>query len=158
MNIAMDTAQSVEVRVSQRFAASPEQVFDAWLDPSIASAWLFATAWRPMSHVEIEARRGGSFRFADRRGAGCAGKYLEIARPARLVFTLAEGAHPSGVTRVSVEIVPLAAGCELTLTHENVPPEHANHIEGRWTGMLYGLGTRLGTKPAGPQAFSCEVS
>jgi uncharacterized protein YndB with AHSA1/START domain len=146
--VLLETASSVEVRVTQRYAAPADSVFDAWIDPAIAGGWLFATAWRPMSHVEIDARRGGSFRFADRRGAGCAGQYLEIARPRRLVFTLAEGERPTGVTRVSVEIVPLAAGCELILTHEKVPPEHASRIEGRWTGMLYGLGTRLGTRAA----------
>ena len=47
------------------------------------------------------------------------------------------------VTRVTARIVPLKKGCELTLVHESVPPEHASRIEGRWTGMLYGLATVL---------------
>jgi hypothetical protein len=31
----------------------------------------------------------------------------------------------------------------LRLTHENVPRDHASYVEGRWTGMLYGLGVTL---------------
>src|SRR5438046_1332656 len=49
-----------------RFAASPERIFNAWLDPPFAARWLFATASRPIAHVEIDARVGGAFRFVDR--------------------------------------------------------------------------------------------
>ena len=36
-------------------------------------------------------------------------------------------------------------GCVLTLTHENVLHDNAEHIEDRWTGILYGLGVTLYT-------------
>jgi uncharacterized protein YndB with AHSA1/START domain len=139
-----------DIRVSQRFDASPERVFDAWLDPAMASAWLFATASRPNARVEIDARAGGAFRFVDRQGGEeieHAGEYLEIVPPRRLVFRLLMENSPRVVTRVTAEIVPLETGCELRLVHENVPPGHASRIEGRWTGMLYGLGTKLGGEP-----------
>jgi uncharacterized protein YndB with AHSA1/START domain len=142
----MDTAPYVEVCVTQRFSASPERVFDAWLDPAMASAWLFATASHPISRVEIDARVGGSFRFADRRDGGKIehrGKYLELVRPRRLMFTLSMENSPKVVTRVIAEIVPLKTGCELTLTHKNVPPDYASRAENRWTGILYGLGVTL---------------
>ena len=142
----MDMAVRSEVRVSQRFDASPERVFDAWLDPAIASAWLFATASHPIARVEIDARVGGSFRFVERRERNeieYAGEYVEIVRPRRLVFTLSLENRPRAVTRVTADIVPLESGCELRLVHENVPPDHASRADGRWTGMLYGLGETL---------------
>lgn len=141
----MDMAVRREVRVSQRFSASPEQVFDAWLDPALASAWLFATASQPIARVEIDARVGGSFRFVERRGrieTEYTGEYVEIVRPRRLVFTLMDKT-PRAVTRVTTDIVPLESGCELTLVHEGVPPDRAGRTDGRWTGMLYGLGETL---------------
>jgi uncharacterized protein YndB with AHSA1/START domain len=137
---------TAQIRVSQRFDAPPERVFDAWLDPAMASSWLFATALHPIARVEIDARPGGSFRFVDRRDGDeteHTGRYLEIAPPRRLAFTLSAGAGGRDTTRVSVEITAQASGCELTLTHESVPRGEASRTEGRWTGMLYGLGTRL---------------
>jgi len=134
------------IRVSRRFSAPPEQVFDAWLDPNVAGKWLFATALHPMTQVEIDARAGGSFRFAERRDRAIIehiGEYIEIVPHRRLVFTVSMEDHWYVTTRVMVEITPLKTGCELTLVHEDVPPHYADHTEGRWTGILYGLGVTL---------------
>jgi uncharacterized protein YndB with AHSA1/START domain len=144
--------RAVELRVTQCFDAPARRVFNAWLDPAVAGAWLFATASRPLARVEIDARVGGSFRMLDRLGRGgteYAGEYLEIAPPRRLAFTLSADPGAQEATRVRVEIIPTGSGCELTLTHENVPPDDASRMEGRWIGMLYGLGTRLGAEPGG---------
>ena len=59
---------SAVVRVDARYGALPERVFNAWLDPDVARQWLFATATRPLAHVAIDARAGGSFRFVERQG------------------------------------------------------------------------------------------
>ena len=87
----METAPQVDIRVTQRYAVSAERVFDAWLDPAMASTWMFATASRPNTRAEIDARAGGSFRFVDRQDGEeieHTGQYLEIVPPRRLVFTL----------------------------------------------------------------------
>jgi uncharacterized protein YndB with AHSA1/START domain len=143
----MDTAPLVAVRVRQRFSAPADRVFNAWIDPAVAGRWLFATASRPVARVTIDARASGSFCFVERNGGmdiEHTGAYIEIARPQRLVFTLPGQGRSRDPSRVVVEIVPEGTGCELTLVHESVPPDHASRIEGRWAGMLYGLGTLLG--------------
>jgi len=137
------------IRVTRRFSAPPERVFDAFLEPEVAGRWLFATALRPMTDVEIDARVGGSFRFAERRDGEPVehtGEYVEIVPHRRLVFILSMADRPRAITRVTVEIAPRKTGCELTLTHEKMPPEYANHAEGRWTGILYGLGATLSSR------------
>ena len=142
----MDTAPHVEVRVAHRYGASPERVFDAWIDPETAGLWLFATASRPMARVNIDARVGGSFCFVERRNGDMiehTGEYIEIARPRRLVFTLSAESGPLDITRVITEIVPLGRGCKLTLTHENMLAHHASSMKARWTGILYGLSVTL---------------
>jgi uncharacterized protein YndB with AHSA1/START domain len=129
----MDTAPHVEVRVRQRFSAPAERVFNAWVDPATAGKWLFATAWRPMSRVKINARAGGSFRFEDRHNGDDViqtGKYVELVRPKRLVFTLSGAKRQRSSTCVNVEIVPLEAGCELVLVHEGVLPDDSVRTEG----------------------------
>jgi uncharacterized protein YndB with AHSA1/START domain len=145
--------RTAAIRISRRFRAPAEDVFDAWLDPRIAGKWLFATASRPMSTVAIDARVAGSFRLVDRadgKPVAYSGEYVEILPPRRLAFTLSADHHPRVVTRVRVEIVPLKTGCDLTVTNENVPPHYASRTEARWTGILYGLGVTL--EPSAPPA------
>jgi uncharacterized protein YndB with AHSA1/START domain len=143
---AVKAQRRAAIRVRRRYAAPPQRVFDAWLDPAIAGSWLFATALRPMTHVEIDARVRGCFRFVDRqRGALVehSGEYVEIVPQRRLGFTLSMHTHPTVVTRVVVEFAPLKNGCALTLTHENVPAECVPRTQARWIGILYGLGETL---------------
>jgi uncharacterized protein YndB with AHSA1/START domain len=147
------------IRVTRRYGVPPERIFDAWLDPEVAGRWLFATASRPMAHVEIDARVEGSFCFVDRRDGEITeytGEYIEIIPHRRLVFSLSLEKHPHVITRVTVEIASLREGCELTLTHENVPQEHADDIEGRWTGILYGLDVTLDSIPQRPATIRSE--
>jgi uncharacterized protein YndB with AHSA1/START domain len=139
----------VKVTVSRRFKASAERVFDAWLDPARAGKWLFATPTGTMVRVEIDARVGGSYAVVERRDGQDAvhvGEYLEIERPRRLVFTLSDDESTRTGDRVTVEIVPLDGGCEVTLTHEMRPDmaEHAGRAEEGWTGVLEGLAATLG--------------
>src|SRR5262249_39504198 len=61
------TNDRVTVRVTHRFTASPERVFDAWLDPAKAAKFLFATPTGRMVRAEIDPRVGGTFAFVDRR-------------------------------------------------------------------------------------------
>lgn len=135
-------ASHATVRVTRRFGASAERVFDAWLDPEKAGKWLFATASGQMMRAEIDARVGGSFCFVDRRGSEDVvhrGEYLEIDRPRRLVFTFFVETHSADISRVIVEIAPLEAGCELTLTHEKVPHDYASRTQAGWGRILDGL-------------------
>jgi uncharacterized protein YndB with AHSA1/START domain len=115
----MTQTNIVRARVSRRFDASPEEVFDAWLDPQLAREW-FAPGLGEMTRVEIDARVGGTFWLAQRRQDQVAehtGEYLEIDRPRRLVFTWRTPPLPDS-SRVIIEIQPLKDGCELTVTHE----------------------------------------
>ncbi len=132
----------VTVRVTRAFTATPERVFDAWLDPSTAGKWFVATPTGQMVRVEIDARIGGKFVFVDRRDGEDVehvGEYLEIDRPRRLVFTFAVPKYSPVVTRVTLEIAPTDTGCELTLTHDGVLPEWASQTEAGWTTILGGL-------------------
>lgn len=117
----MKTEEKVQVQVSHRFAASAERVFDAWLDPEKACQFLFATAQGKVVRTEIDARIGGGFVIVDRRAGEDVehvGTYVEIDRPRRLVFSLRVPRYSEDTSTVRIEIVPLASGCELTLTHE----------------------------------------
>lgn len=134
------------VTVTRHFNASPERVFDAWLDPQTAGKWLFATPTGKMVRVEIDAHVGGRFVIVDRRNGEDVehtGEYLEIDRPRRLVFTFGVPKYSPLFTKVTIEIEPAASGCDLTLTNEDVPAEYLASNEKGWIGILVGLAESL---------------
>ncbi|HEX4144850.1 MAG TPA: SRPBCC family protein [Pirellulales bacterium] len=143
----MSNDPTVQVRATRSLSQPAERVFDAWLDPKTAGRWLFATPTGQMIGVEIDARVGGSFVFVDRRegeNVEHTGQYLENDRPRRLVFTFAVPKYSKLSTTVTIDVVPTAAGCELTLTHDGVLPEYASRTQEGWGKILGGLAATLG--------------
>jgi uncharacterized protein YndB with AHSA1/START domain len=143
----MSNATKLNVlQVRRRFDASAGRVFDAWLDAKRAAKFLFATPTGVMVRAEIDARVGGRFCFVDRRDGidvEHVGTYLEIDRPRRLVFEFGVPQYSAELTRVSIDIVAIDGGCELTLTHHGVLPDFVDRTRQGWTGILEGLAGSL---------------
>jgi uncharacterized protein YndB with AHSA1/START domain len=138
----VETESPIYVRVTHRYAAPAEAVFDAFLDPLQAGRFMFATPDGEMVRTEIDPRIDGSFVFTDRRSGvdvEHTGEYLEIERPRRLVFSFAVDGNDSSF--VIIDIVSLEDGCELMLTHEMAPKwaDYADRVEQGWSGILDGL-------------------
>jgi uncharacterized protein YndB with AHSA1/START domain len=134
------------LRMTRRFDAAPERVFDAWLDPRVASKWLFTSPESEKYEAQIDARIGGRYTITDRRGGKeytGVGEYLEIDRPRRLVFTFAMPQFAPDVDRIIVEIVPDGAGCILTLTQQGLPPDYKEATKAGWGKMFDALAATL---------------
>lgn len=139
----MNVEPNAIVRVNRRFRASPDRVFDAWLDPSMIGRWMFGPAVRDEEVVGItlDPRVGGSFSFVVRRDGqqiDHVGNYLEIDRPRRLSFTWGTADTLPDTSRVTIDIVSLGESCELTLTHEMHPDwlDFVSRTEAGWAKML----------------------
>lgn len=144
--IGMNTEPRVNVCVKRRFDAPPERVFDAWLDARLIGHWMFGPALRDEEVVRLalDPRVGGAFSFLVRRRGqeiDHVGKYLEISRPRRLIFTWGIAGESTDESSVIVDIAPQGKGCELTLTHVMDPrwAEYAARTEAGWTKMLDAL-------------------
>lgn len=160
-------SSAVIVRVSHRYCAPADKVFDAWLAPAQAARFLFRTRTGNVMQCRIEPRVGAGFTVTDRRPAAEGdesvfdvvhlGKYLEIQRPRRLVFDLSVlnfGADES--TRVMVDVQPLnATACELTVTQElgggREAQFHEEPARRGWTAMLQILERELFPRRVGVQ-------
>ena len=134
------------VTVTHRFAASAERVYDAWLDPEKASKFLYTTVTGEIVRCDIDARVGGKYEIVDRRNGEDVlheGTYLELDRPHRFVFTLRVPKYSPDADRVTIEIKPLATGCELTLTTLQAGDEWAEATQRGWAMILDVLGETL---------------
>lgn len=137
--------------VTQQLDASPERVFDAWIDPALLGRWMFGPGIRDEEIVRLttDPRVGGVFSFVVRRGDAeldHMGRYLELDRPRRLAFTWAVAPAADGESRIEVDIRGSSPGSsEVTVTHHLLPDwtPHAARIEEGWGRMLGALARAL---------------
>lgn len=137
--------ETTSIIVERRIAASPEEVFDAWLDPDGVGRWLFATPDGAMEKVEIDPKVGGGFTIVERRGAELAehfGEYVEIDRPRLLIFDFWTSMSAER-TRVTVTIAPDGDGALLTLRHDGVGADFEAKTRHGWATILEGLAKSL---------------
>jgi uncharacterized protein YndB with AHSA1/START domain len=135
----MGTSETGTIRVSWRLSAPPERAFDAWLDPSVAARWLFATPGGEIVRCEIDPRPGGAFTITDRRdGEDVAhvGTYLEIDRPRRIAFRFSVPKYSSAESTVEVTVTADGAGADVSIATRGVPPEWTRQTEEGWRDLL----------------------
>jgi uncharacterized protein YndB with AHSA1/START domain len=87
------------VRIERAFAASPEEVFDAWTSPDVMRRWFHVARDWDTPEAEVDLRVGGKVRVVMRRPDGteaeAQGEYTLIDRPHRLAMTWAFNDDPS---------------------------------------------------------------
>ena len=128
--------------VTHEFQQPAARVLDGWLDPDVARRWLFATPSGLIVDCRIDPRAGGRFTIVDRRDGDDVehtGEYVEIDRPRRLVFDFSVPKYSSAVSRVSIDLAPVAGGCLLTLTHDGIPSEFVDGSRKGWTDLMVRL-------------------
>lgn len=148
------TTSGETVRLTRVYAASRQEVFDAWTDSQALGQW-FGTDSHKCKIEILDVREGGEYRFrmipvgVDSDCAGnpeedsvCAGKFVSIAPPERLVMTFSwvENGADIGETLLSIELFEVEGGTELVLTHERLPDQALReaHASG-WQGSLDNL-------------------
>ena len=79
------------VRIERTFAASAEDVFDAWTSPEVMRRWFHCAPDWATPEADVDLRVGGKVRVVMRKPDGteveARGEYTLIDRPHRLVMT-----------------------------------------------------------------------
>jgi uncharacterized protein YndB with AHSA1/START domain len=141
-NAAAEPATGPVLRLTRRFAAPREAVFDAFAQPEELARW-FGPEGVSVSNVKIDLRTGGGYSMDfNEKGGGVhslSGIYREIRPPERLVFTWVwgHGQFAGMEMLVTIELREADGGTELTLIHEALPSEDARDLHNQgWTSTL----------------------
>jgi uncharacterized protein YndB with AHSA1/START domain len=142
------------LKITRFFDASPERVFDAWVEQDQFVQWMCPPGVL-IDECVRDVRPGGSWRIKGRHSSNgvfaSSGKYVEVKRPDRLVFTWAHHSEgdftlPRGhETTVRIELRAVGKKTELTLIHGPFAdtPSLENHNQG-WSGSFDKLEAFLG--------------
>lgn len=137
------------VRVQRVMPASPEAVFDEWLDPESLREWMCPRPTRCLT-VTVEPHVGGSFRFdVDHEGASVliTGQFLTVDRPRLLSFTWtnSDWADPTTASVVTVTFQPLQDDQTLmSIDHTMLPAAEYDNFHDGWRKTADQLADRLG--------------
>ena len=141
--------------LTRLFDASPERVFEAWLDPAQVSRWMGPRNIKATVE-KIEARKGGAYRIVMHGASGTShtvqGVYREITPAKRLIFTWAwldEAGKAGHESLVTIEFRAVGKKTEMTLHHERFDSKESRdrHDHG-WIGSFDKLAEALAGKPA----------
>jgi uncharacterized protein YndB with AHSA1/START domain len=137
----MSKPQAPSLTIKRKLNAPAEKVFAAWTQPEALKRWFAPRDEMAIPLAETDVRVGGHYRIVMRKPDGeehrVGGVYREIVPGQKLVFTWAWESTPQRESLVTVEIKPIAGGCELTFTHERFFDEAARdrHQQG-WAGSM----------------------
>lgn len=138
-----DQATELKLNVSRTISASPDTLFDAWLDPKMLARFMTPGPNMTVPEATSDARVGGRFKVVMRAGdqdLPHEGTYKEIDRPNRLVFTWESPFLERDDSTVTLIFTPDGDSTRIDLEHIRLPTEEsvANHTGG-WTSILQAL-------------------
>jgi len=140
--------------VRRLLPASPDVVYDEWLDPDALADWMCPRPARCRS-VESEPYPGGRLRI-DIEDSGAefsvSGEYLVLDRPSRLCFSWSCSTWPDPSHKSVVNVLLEPRDNEqtlMTIEHTLLPPELVDQHERGWTLIARQLAEELAAAPAG---------
>ncbi|EHK56287.1 SRPBCC family protein [Allomesorhizobium alhagi] len=114
------------VKLHRVFAAKPEKVYRAFLEPDAVASWLPPFGFTCTVH-ELEAKEGGKHRMSFRnfttgQSHSFGGTYLKLVPGEMLVYSdVFDDPNLPGEMKVTVTLKAVSVGTEMTVVQENVP-------------------------------------
>ena len=131
--------------------ASPDLVFEYFVDPGRMVAWMGTSA-------TLDPRPGGFCRIVINPNAVMVGEYVEVEPPSRLVLAWGWESRlfevPPMSTQVEVSLEPHAGGTEVRLVHRKLPEGAVEFHTVGWGHYLGRLAERAGGRDPGPDRFA----
>lgn len=140
--LTLETEGDRFVVVKRRFAAPPEEVYRAHVDPELIKQWMLGPDGWTMPVCINEAKPGGKMRYewSDGNGGGffLTGEFIELEPPRRIVHV--ERMHlPDPTPDNRVETTFTADGSGTLLTMRMTLPDAKSREAMLATGMEHGM-------------------
>lgn len=126
------------VTLARDFDASPESVFDAWVQPATAAQWLFSTS-ASTTVCDLDPRVGGTYTITRTQGEEryvAVGEYVVLDRPHQLVFTFGMPQFAADIGTVTVDISAQDGRTKLRFTLDGVRPGYEEPTLAGWSEMF----------------------
>jgi uncharacterized protein YndB with AHSA1/START domain len=136
------TEQSSDVvRIDRTFAASAEEVFDAWTSPEVMRRWFHPAPDWGTPVAEVDLRVGGKIRVVMRRPDGteaeAQGEYTLIDRPHRLVMTWTFYDDPSNQQLIALSFSESEGATTVEMLNSGISTdERRSRQDEGWRGCL----------------------
>ena len=126
--------------VSRTIKAPIERVFDAWLDPALLAQFVLPMPGMPQPQTKTDPRVGGNFEIIMQVGDDKiphTGRYKEITRPGKLVFTWESPFSVDDSTVTLTFTTNSSNETVVNLEHTKfIDEESRNNHTGGWTTIL----------------------
>jgi uncharacterized protein YndB with AHSA1/START domain len=129
------------VRIERAFAASAEEVFDAWTSPEVMRRWFHCRPDWETPEAEVDLRVGGKVRVVMRKPDGseveARGQYTQIDRPHRLVMTWSFDDDPSNEQLMELSFSESDGSTTVVLVNSRISTEKRRDAQDwGWHGCL----------------------
>jgi uncharacterized protein YndB with AHSA1/START domain len=129
------------VRIERTYAASAEEVFDAWTSPDVMRRWFHCAPDWGTPEAEVDLRVGGQVRVVMRKPDGTEaemhGEYLLIDRPHRLVMTWVFDDYPPDEQLIELSFSESGGSTTVLMVNSRISTdERRDAQEWGWRGCL----------------------
>jgi uncharacterized protein YndB with AHSA1/START domain len=136
------------VRIERTFAASAEEVFDAWTSPEVMRRWFHVGVNWSTPVAEVDLRVGGMVRVVMRTPDGseyeARGEYTLIDRPNRLAMTWTFADDPSNEQLIELSFSESEGTTTVLMLNSAISTEdRRDSQESGWRGCLEELARAL---------------
>lgn len=148
----MNDESGYVVRIERTFAASAEEVFDAWTNPDVIRRWLHPFPDWETPRADVDLRPGGKVRVVmrgpDGLEAGMGGEFRLIDRPRKLVMTWTFYDHPADEQLIELTFSESSGATTVVMVNSCISTdERRESQEVGWSGCLTELDRALGRRP-----------
>jgi uncharacterized protein YndB with AHSA1/START domain len=127
------SAKTITFEFERTIPASPAEVFDAWLDPTVPG-----NAWNMADKLILQPKVDGFFYWAI-KGIAHYGRFIEVDRPTRIQHTWVSPNTLGEESTVTVTFDKKGSNTLMTLVHSDLPDTDGGR--GHENGWNYILGS-----------------